>query len=56
VLDYPSPSWAGVLVTGGGVVFSGTGDGEIIAAEARTGRELWRQYLGAPIYAAPITY
>ena len=55
-LPFPSPSWAGVLSTAGGVVFSGTDEGDIVAAESRTGRELWRYSLGAPIYAAPITY
>lgn len=55
-LTHPSPSWAGVLSTAGGVVFTGTHEGDIVAAESRTGRELWRYRLGAPIYAAPITY
>lgn len=28
----------------------------IFAAEARTGAELWRYRVGAPVYAAPVTY
>ena len=55
-IAHPSPSWAGVLSTAGGVVFSGTNEGEIIAADSRTGKELWRHSLGAPIYAPPTTY
>ena len=38
------------------MVFSGTDQGEIVAVESRTGRELWRYMLGSPVYAAPITY
>ena len=55
-LPFQTPSWAGVLSTAGGVVFSGTDQGEIVAVESRTGRELWRYMLGSPVYAAPITY
>jgi alcohol dehydrogenase (cytochrome c) len=55
-IKHPAPSWAGVLSTAGGVVFSGTNEGEILAADARSGRELWRYQLGAPIYAPPTTY
>ena len=53
---HPSTSWAGVLSTAAGVVFSGTNEGEIFAADTRTGKELWRYMLGAPLYTAPITY
>jgi alcohol dehydrogenase (cytochrome c) len=55
-IKHPTPSWAGVLSTASGVVFSGTNEGEMLAADARTGKELWRYSLGAPIYAAPVTY
>jgi alcohol dehydrogenase (cytochrome c) len=55
-IAHPTPSWAGVLSTAGGVVFTGTNEGEVIAAESRTGKELWRHSVGAPIYAAPVTY
>jgi alcohol dehydrogenase (cytochrome c) len=53
---HPTTSWAGVLSTAGGLVFSGTNEGEIFAAETRTGRELWRYMVGAPLYTAPVTY
>ena len=55
-LRHPSPSWAGVLSTAGGVVFTGDNDGNLIAADSRTGKELWRRRVGAAVYAAPITY
>jgi alcohol dehydrogenase (cytochrome c) len=55
-LRTPTASWAGVLSTAGGVVFSGTYEGEIFAADSRSGKELWRYALGAPVYTAPVTY
>jgi alcohol dehydrogenase (cytochrome c) len=55
-LRHPSPSWGGVLSTGGGVVFTGTNEGDVLAADSRTGRELWRRRVGAAVYAAPTTY
>ena len=51
-----SPSWAGVLSTAGGVVFTGTNEGDIVAADSRTGKELWRYQLGHPFYGAPASY
>jgi alcohol dehydrogenase (cytochrome c) len=55
-LQHGGLSWAGVLSTAGGVVFTGDGRGDFLAADARTGGELWRAPVGARIYAAPITY
>jgi alcohol dehydrogenase (cytochrome c) len=55
-LKHPTPSWAGVLSTAGGVVFSGDNEGSFIAADAKTGRELYRYGTGAAIYAPPTTY
>jgi alcohol dehydrogenase (cytochrome c) len=55
-IKHPSPSWAGVLSTAGGLVFSGTNEGSVFAADSRTGKELWRYESGAPLYAAPTTY
>jgi alcohol dehydrogenase (cytochrome c) len=51
-----APSWAGVLSTAGGLVFSGDNDGYFIALNGTTGRVLWKSALGGPITAAPITY
>jgi len=55
-LRHPAPSWAGVLSTSGGVVFSGDNEGDVFAADSRTGKELWRHQVGSPLYAAPSTY
>ncbi len=55
-LRHMTPSWAGVLSTAGGVVYSGDAQGNIIAADSRTGRELWRRSVGTSVYAAPATY
>jgi alcohol dehydrogenase (cytochrome c) len=55
-IRHETPSWAGVLSTAGGVVFSGDNEGSVFAADASTGRELWRYQVGAPLYAAPVTY
>jgi alcohol dehydrogenase (cytochrome c) len=49
-------SWAGVLTTASGVLFTGDNDGHVLALDSRTGKELWRQQLGGAIYAAPTTY
>lgn len=55
-LKHAAPSWAGVLSTAGGVVFTGDADGYFIAADARTGKELYRYQLGSPVYAAASSY
>jgi alcohol dehydrogenase (cytochrome c) len=55
-IKHPTPSWAGVLTTASGLVFSGTNEGAFFAADSRTGRELWRYHAGAAIYAPPTTY
>jgi alcohol dehydrogenase (cytochrome c) len=55
-IQHKTPAWAGVLSTAGGVVFSGDNEGSVLAADSRTGRELWRYQLGAPLYAPPTTY
>jgi len=46
----------GALSTAGGVVFAADGDGNFIAFDARTGRDLWHIQLGATVYSAAITY
>jgi len=46
---YPSVSAAGVLTTASGLVFSGDGDGNILAFESRTGRNLWHYQLGSSL-------
>ncbi len=51
-----SPPWAGVLSTAGGLVFSGTNEGNFFALDAATGKPLWDFQTGAPVYAGPISY
>ena len=46
----------GVLATAGNVVFGGTAFGHLLGLDAKTGKLLWRQQLGAPIKSAPISY
>jgi PQQ-dependent dehydrogenase (methanol/ethanol family) len=51
----PSVS-AGVLATSTGLVFVGTGDGNLIALNAHTGKSLWHFQTGGSIASAPISY
>ena len=51
-----SPPWAGLMSTAGGLVFSGTMEGDFFAADAQTGDVLWRFQTGGAIYANPISY
>ena len=55
-MKQPTSSWAGVLTTAGGVVFSGDNEGDFFAADAKTGKELYRYGTGNAIYAPPTTY
>jgi len=43
---YPSTSASGVLTTASGLVFAGDGDGNLMAFDSRTGRNLWHYQLG----------
>ncbi|HXT77852.1 MAG TPA: PQQ-dependent dehydrogenase, methanol/ethanol family [Candidatus Eisenbacteria bacterium] len=46
----------GALSTAGGVVFAGDSDGNFIALDARTGKDIWHTQLGAAVYSTAITY
>ncbi len=46
----------GVLATGGGVVFAGAGDGNLIALNSSRVRSLWRFQTGSRIAASPMSY
>jgi PQQ-dependent dehydrogenase (methanol/ethanol family) len=46
----------GVLATGGGVLFAGAGDGNLIALDSKTGAFLWRFQTGSRIGASPMSY
>jgi alcohol dehydrogenase (cytochrome c) len=50
------PSSAGMLATGGGLVFTGLLSGEVIALDEDTGRTLWQFKTGSSVNATPITY
>ena len=51
-----SPPWAGVLSTAGGLVFSGSDEGNFYALDAGTGKELWEFQTGGAIGANPISF
>ena len=53
---YHSPSMAGVLSTASGLIFAGDMDGNVMALEAASGKNLWHFQTGAAIYSAPTTY
>jgi len=52
--DFPSSS--GMLVTGGGLVFTGRLSGELIALDEDTGKTLWQFKTGSSINSTAITY
>jgi alcohol dehydrogenase (cytochrome c) len=47
--------WAGVLSTAGGVVFSGSDEGNFFALDAKSGKPLWDFQTGGRIAANPIS-
>ena len=50
------PSSAGMLATGGGLVFTGKLTGEFVALDAATGQTLWEFKTGSSVNATAITY
>ena len=50
------PSAAGMLATGGGLVFTGKFTGEFLALDEDTGKTLWQFKTGSSINATAITY
>jgi alcohol dehydrogenase (cytochrome c) len=54
-LHQGSPA-AGVLSTAGGVVFAASRDGNLIALDAKSGKDLWHYQTGATIMSSPISY
>jgi len=54
--ELPAPSSAGMLATGGGLVFTGDTQGYLTALDARTGKPLWHFQTGGGIIAPAITY
>jgi len=50
------PSSAGMLATGGGLVFTGKLTGEFMALDQETGRTLWQFKTGSSVNSTAITY
>ncbi|HEY7173028.1 MAG TPA: PQQ-dependent dehydrogenase, methanol/ethanol family [Vicinamibacterales bacterium] len=50
------PGAAGMLATGGGLVFTGKLTGEFVALDQATGRTLWQFKTGSSVNATAITY
>src|SRR5438094_10254093 len=50
------PGSAGMLATGGGLVFTGKLSGEFVALDTATGKTLWQFQTGSSINATAITY
>jgi PQQ-dependent dehydrogenase (methanol/ethanol family) len=55
-VELPTPSNGGVLSTAAGLVFQGTVGGDLVAYDAATGKDLWRQNVKGGIMAPPVTY
>jgi len=50
------PSSAGMMATGGGLVFTGKATGEFLALDKDTGKTLWQFQTGSSVNATAITY
>jgi alcohol dehydrogenase (cytochrome c) len=50
------PGSAGMLATGGGILFTGKLTGEFVALDTATGKTLWQFQTGSSINATAITY
>jgi len=54
---YPTPTMAGVMSTASGVVFAGDNEGNFMAFDSHTGKNLWHYQTGSSIWGgAPMTY
>jgi alcohol dehydrogenase (cytochrome c) len=51
-----APLWGGVMTTAGGLVFTGTPEGEFIAFDDATGEKLWSFQTGSGIVGQPVTW
>lgn len=52
----PSPPWAGVMATAGGLVFGGSNEGNFFALDAKTGKPLWQFQTGGSIRSGPVWF
>ncbi|WP_243652451.1 PQQ-dependent dehydrogenase, methanol/ethanol family [Novosphingobium sp. PhB165] len=55
-VELPGDWPGGVMASGGGLVFEGQIDGQFVARDAKTGKQLWSFKAQSPIVGAPITY
>ncbi len=51
-----APAWVPVLSTAGGLVFSGSDEGNFFALDAMTGKPLWEFFMGHAARSNPISY
>ena len=51
-----APLWGGVMTTAGGLVFTGTPEGEFKAFDADTGAVLWTFQTGSGVVGQPVTW
>ncbi|MCB9385176.1 MAG: PQQ-dependent dehydrogenase, methanol/ethanol family [Bryobacterales bacterium] len=51
-----TPAGGGVLATAGGLALTGDGEGNLLAYDSDSGKELWSFQTGSGIRAAPVTY
>lgn len=54
--DTDQPLMGGALATGGGLVFTGEGNGAFNAYDAKNGKKLWSFQAGAGVNAPPVSY
>ena len=52
----PAPLWGGVLTTAGGLVFTGTPEGKLLAFDDETGEILYTFQVGSGIVGSPVTW
>ena len=51
----PATMWAGTVSTAGGLLFFGDDEGQLVALDASSGKDLWHYSMGQLITASPIT-
>jgi alcohol dehydrogenase (cytochrome c) len=51
-----APLWGGVMTTAGNLVFWGTPEGFLKAADAKTGKVVWQFQTGSGVVAPPISW
>ena len=58
--EYPmtgrAEMWAGAMSTAGGLVFFGDDDGQLVALDAASGKDLWHYFTGQTLTASPMAY